>query len=620
VDNSIDESLAGYCSEIKVKILPGNVIEVSDNGRGIPVGVNHKSGISAATMVYTVLHAGGKFGGGGYKVSGGLHGVGASVVNALSEKLELFVSDGENLYYQEFHNGGKYDKPIEVIGDAPERGIKGTIVRFKPDPTIFSVTEFNYRTLFTRLREQAFLNAGLVISITDERDNNHNDADSFCYDGGIISYVEHLDTDKGAKPIHDEVIYLNGMIDDVTVEAAFRYNDDWNGETIRSFANNIHTLEGGVHENAFKRAIVRVVNDFAKIHVIKENEQKRKKGSKSAKANTTADDFTALTAEAIREAINAIVTVKLSECEFEGQTKAKLGNPGVGSIVYKVITEKLTYYFETHPETATAIVIKSINSQSARDAARKAAEAKRKSVTDGAGLPGKLWDCYNKNPEETEIYIVEGDSAGGTAKLGRDSNFQAILPLWGKMLNVEKARPDAIYGNDKLSPVVKALGTGLSEEYDKAKLRYGRVVIMADADVDGSHIRTLLLTFFFRFMRPLIEDGHVFIAQPPLFKVFKGKQSHYAYSDDERDKYIREINGGDSNVKVEVQRYKGLGEMDKEQLWDTTMNPETRIMIRVDLSDAAEADTVFSVLMGEKVEPRREFIEKNAKYVTNLDI
>ncbi|MDR0196756.1 MAG: DNA gyrase subunit B, partial [Oscillospiraceae bacterium] len=615
VDNAIDEALAGFCTEISVKILPGEVIEVADNGRGIPVDIHQKEGISAATVVYTVLHAGGKFGGGGYKVSGGLHGVGASVVNALSEWLELEVYRGGKVYFQRFRDGGHYDEELKAIGETEK---SGTRVRFKADGAIFQSVEYDYSVILERMREQAFLNGGLTIKTADLRDENNVKEDSFSYEGGIVSYIEWLQKKRGADVLHRDVVYVNGLIDDITVEAAFQYNNDFNSETIRSFANNIHTVEGGTHESAFKKALNKVVNDFVK--KFREEESKKARGAK--KKSGDENEAQSVSGEAIREAINAVISVKLPETELEGQTKSKLGNPEVGPVVYRVISEKLTYYFEENPETAQIIVAKSINSQAARDAARKAMEAKRKSVTDGVGLPGKLADCYNKDVTKTEIYIVEGDSAGGSAKQGRNSEFQAILPLWGKMLNVEKARIDRVYDNDKLIPVVKALGTGIGEEFDISKLRYGRVVVMADADVDGSHIRTLLLTFFFRFMRPLIENGCVYIAQPPLYNVFvKGKPSaaRYAFSDEERDAFIRELEG-ENKGKIEVQRYKGLGEMDAEQLWETTMDPATRTMKRVEMNDAASADETFSILMGDKVEPRREFIERNARYVVNLDV
>lgn len=612
VDNAIDEALAGYCTEINVKILPGDVIEVTDNGRGIPTGIHPKEKISAATVVYTILHAGGKFGGGGYKVSGGLHGVGASVVNALSEWLELTVYDGKEIHFQRFENGGHYKEQMKVIGTTDKTG---TQVRFKPDSTIFHSTEFKYDILLDRLREQAFLNAGLKIVLSDLRDEDKPKQEVLQYDGGIISYVEWLQKKRGAEALHPDVVYIEGLLDNISVEIAFQYNTDFNSETFRSFANNIHTVDGGTHEIAFKNALNKVINDFVKQY----KEQQANNNKKSKKKQDEVKEFVPLSGEAIREAINAVISVKLPECEFEGQTKGKLGNPEVRPVVYKITVEKLTYYFEEHPDTIATIAQKCINAQAARDAAKKAMEAKRKSVADGAGLPGKLADCSDTDPTKTEVYIVEGDSAGGSAKQGRDRRFQAILPLWGKMLNVEKARADKVYNNDKLQPVVKALGTGIGEDFDITKLRYGRVVVMADADVDGSHIRTLLLTFFFRFMRPLIEEGHVYLAQPPLFKVFRGKKVRYAFSDEERDAYIAEL-AGESNAKVDVQRYKGLGEMDPEQLWETTMDPAARTMIKVNLEDAAKADEIFSILMGDKVEPRREFIEQNARYAKDLDI
>ena len=616
-DNAVDEALAGYCTEIDVKILPGNVIEITDDGRGIPVGIHPTEGISAATIVYTVLHAGGKFGGGSYKVAGGLHGVGASVVNALSKWLELKVCNGENVHFQRFERGS-YSEPLKVVDKACGSGRTWTSVKFLADSEVFATLDYDYTVISERMREQAFLNGGLKISVSDLRDEDDIKSDSFCYEGGIVSYVNWLQKKRGAEVLHDDVVYLNGVIDDITVEVAFQYNTDFNSEAVRTFANNIHTVEGGTHETSFKRALNKVVNDFIQKY-LKEKARPQSARKSKAKKDEGEKEFVSVSGEAIREAINAVVSVKLPECEFEGQTKSKLGNPEVGPVVYRVVSEKLTYYFEEHPETVAIIVQKAINSQAARDAARKAMEAKRKSAVDGAGLPGKLADCHNKDPEKTEVYIVEGDSAGGSAKQGRNSEFQAILPLWGKMLNVEKARIDKVYGNEKLLPVVKALGTGLGEEFDLAKLRYGRVVIMADADVDGSHIRTLLLTFFFRFMRPLIEHGHIYIAQPPLYKVYRGKQIRYAYTDEEREVFVREL-AGDSGAKVDVQRYKGLGEMNPDQLWETTMDPSTRTMVKVELDDAAVADEIFSILMGDKVEPRRNFIEKNARYVTNLDV
>ncbi len=613
VDNAIDEALAGFCTEIDVSILPENVIRVIDNGRGVPTGINHSEGISAATLVFTVLHAGGKFDNNLYKVSGGLHGVGASVVNALSEWLEVEIHDGENIHFQHF-NRGKYDEEIKITGKTDHTG---TTVTFKPDSEIFHTTVFSYDILQERLREEAFLNAGLRIRLHDLRDKDNIQNDEFCYEGGICSYIDWLNQKRGAEVLHPDIIYIKGTANDVQIEVAFQYTTDFNSEVFRSFANNIHTGEGGMHELGFKRALNKVINDYAKQY--KEANDKNKVKKKSSKKGEEDKAFTPLSGEAIREAINAIISVKCHECEFEGQTKGKLGNPEVQPAVYKVVSEQLTYYFEEHPETAQIIMNKAINSQAARDAAKRAMEAKRKSIMDSNGLPGKLADCSDSDPTHTEIYIVEGDSAGGSAKEGRDRRFQAILSLWGKMLNVEKARADKVYNNDKLLPVVKALGTGIAEDFDLSKLRYGRVIIMADADVDGLHIRTLMLTFFFRFMRPLLEHGHVYIAQPPLFKVSKGKQVRYAFSDDERDAYISELGKGEGG-KVDVQRYKGLGEMDPSQLWETTMNPETRTMLRVSVEDAAKADEIMTILMGDKVEPRRRFIEQNASLAEDLDI
>ncbi|MBR6799469.1 MAG: DNA gyrase subunit B, partial [Firmicutes bacterium] len=589
VDNSIDEALAGYCTEIEVSILPDNVIRVIDNGRGIPTAINHAEGISAATVVFTILHAGGKFGGGGYKVAGGLHGVGASVVNALSEWLEVEIHDGKNVHFQHFDRG-EYTEQIKIIGETDHTG---TQVTFKPDSEIFHTTEFRYDTLQERLREKAFLNGGLKINLSDLRDPENPVREVMQYEGGIMSYIEWLNKKRGADVLHPDVIFLHGEMNGIDVEIAFQYTTDFNSEVFRSFANNIHTGEGGTHELGLKKALSKVINDYAKAY--KEANEKNKI-KKATKKKEDEKPFTGFSGEAIREAINAIISVKLPECEFEGQTKGKLGNPEVQPVVYKIATEQLTYYFEEHPETAMIIMNKAINSQAARDAAKRAMEAKRKSVMDSNGLPGKLADCSESDPTKTEIYIVEGDSAGGSAKSGRDRRFQAILSLWGKMLNVEKARADKVYNNDKLSPVVKALGTGIAEDFDINKLRYGRVVIMADADVDGMHIRTLLLTFFFRFMRPLLEQGHVYCAQPPLFKVWRGKQVRYAFSDEERDQYIAELMGDNPNAKVDVQRYKGLGEMDPDQLWETTMNPETRTMLRVSVEDAAKADEIMTIL------------------------
>lgn len=597
VDNAIDEALAGYCDEINVEILPQNIIKVTDNGRGIPTGIHPKEGISAATVVYTILHAGGKFGGGGYKMAGGLHGVGASVVNALSEWLELTIYDGENIHFQKFERGS-YSKPLEIIGQTKE---KGTCIIFKADPEIFDDTNYEYETLLTRLREQAFLNAGIKIILKDLRDENEILSEKMHYEGGIKSFVEHIHKRKQVEVLHDEVIYIEKKDGDSIAEVALQYNENYN-ELILSFANNIHTTEGGSHETGFKNAITRVFNDYGKrFNLLKDSDKK-------------------LSGEDVREGLTAIISVKLTECEFEGQTKSKLGNVEARGLVESLVSEKLTNYFEENPAVARSIFDKAINAQRAREAARKARElTRRKSALETASLPGKLADCQERDPHLTELYIVEGDSAGGSAKNGRDRRYQAILPLWGKMLNVEKARIDKVYGNEKLMPIVTALGTGLGADYDESKLRYGKVVIMADADVDGSHIRTLLLTFFFRFMRPLVEEGHVYIAQPPLYKLSRGKQIRYAYSDEERDKYILEL-GGETKAKVDIQRYKGLGEMDPEQLWETTMNQENRILIKVELDDAARADEIFTILMGDKVQPRREFIEQNAKYVSNLDV
>ncbi|MEG0571305.1 MAG: DNA topoisomerase (ATP-hydrolyzing) subunit B [Oscillospiraceae bacterium] len=596
VDNAIDEALAGFCTEIEVDLLKDDVIKVSDDGRGIPTGIHEKEGISAATVVYTILHAGGKFGGGGYKMAGGLHGVGASVVNALSEYLELTVYDGKQIHFQRFERG-KYSKEMEVIGQTNKTG---TDVSFKADRTIFETTTYEYDILLNRLREQAFLNAGIKITITDKRDEENIVGETLCYEGGIKSFVEHIHKRKQLEVLHDDVIFLSKNTENAVAEIAMQYNDSYN-ELVLSFANNIHTSEGGTHETGFKNAITRVLNDYGKKYNF------LKDGDK-------------LTGEDVREGLTAIVSVKLTDCEFEGQTKGKLGNTAARTLVEGLVNESFMNYLEENPAVARSIFEKAVTAQRAREAARKARElTRRKSALETASLPGKLADCSDRDPTFTEIYIVEGDSAGGSAKMGRDRRFQAILPLWGKMLNVEKARIDKVYGNEKLMPVVTALGTGIGEEFNIAKIRYGKIIIMADADVDGAHIRTLLLTFFFRFMRPLVDEGHIYIAQPPLFKLSRGKQVRYAYSDEQRNEYIQEL-GGETNAKVDIQRYKGLGEMDPLQLWETTMDPEHRTIIKVELEDAAQADETFTILMGDKVGPRRDFIEQNARYVQNLDI
>ena len=595
VDNAIDEALAGFCTHIEVELLPDNVVRVRDNGRGIPVDIQPKLGIPAVTVVFTVLHAGGKFGGGGYKVSGGLHGVGASVVNALSTWLEVEVRRDGRCWKQRF----EYGKATGDLYDAGPADESGTTVTFAADPAIFETTLYDYETLLTRLREQAFLNAGVRITFTDRR-GDEPVSESMCYEGGIKSFVDYIHKRRGVEVLHDEIIYISGEQNGQMAEVAMQYNDTYN-ELVLSFANNIHTPEGGTHEAGFKAALTRALNDYARKNAILKDSDK----------NLTGDD--------VREGLTVVISVKLTDAQFEGQTKAKLGNTEIRSLVDGIVYEKLSYFLEENPAVARTILDKGVGAARAREAARRARElTRRKSALETASLPGKLADCSERDIDLTEIYIVEGDSAGGSAKSGRDRRYQAILPLWGKMLNVEKARLDRVYGNDKLMPVVTALGTGIGSEFDLSKLRYGKVIIMADADVDGSHIRTLLLTFFFRFMRPLIEEGHVYIAQPPLFKVAKGKKVYYAFSDEERDRYIAELteNGG----KAEVQRYKGLGEMDPEQLWETTMDPATRTMIKVTMQDAVKADEVFTILMGDKVAPLKEFIEQNAKYVSNLDI
>jgi len=593
VDNAIDEALAGFCTEITVIIGEGDTITVIDNGRGIPVDIQEQTGKSALEVVYTILHAGGKFGGGGYKVSGGLHGVGASVVNALSEWLVVQVHKNGKIYEMRFARGN-ITQDLTVIGETDRTG---TTVTFKPDPEIFEELVFDYDTLLTRMREQAFLNAGLKIELIDKRPGREQQH-SMCYSGGIREFVKYINRNK--TPLFPDIIYLSGNRDTSMVEIAFQYTDSYN-ELIVSFANNIHTAEGGMHETGFKAALTRVINDYGKKYNLLKNDDK-------------------LSGEDCREGITAVISVKLMEAQFEGQTKSKLGNSEIRTLVDNIVTEELTDFFERNPAIARTIIDKAVTAARVREAARRAREnVRRKNALEGLALPGKLADCYEKDPALTEIYIVEGDSAGGSAKNGRDSRFQAILPLWGKMLNVEKARADKIYNNDKLMPVITALGAGIGDDFDISKLRYHKVIIMADADVDGSHIRTLLLTFFFRFMRPLIEGGYVYAAMPPLYKITKGKTVRYAYSDAQRDAISAELRA-DGKGKVEIGRNKGLGEMDAHELWETTMNPETRVLKRIKLTDAVRADEIFTILMGENVEPRKEFIERNAKYVMNLDI
>lgn len=596
VDNSIDEALAGVCTHIECEILPDNIIAVRDNGRGIPTGINDKTGLPAVTVVLTVLHAGGKFGGSGYKVSGGLHGVGSSVVNALSEWLEVEVTQNGHIYSQRFERGNPVND-LHIIGDSDGHG---TYIKFKPDGEIFTETlVYDYEVLSRRLREQAFLNAGLSITLSDLRSDDPEEQrkEVYCYEGGIRSFVEYINTSRGLNPIQSEVIHISTTKEDRSAEVALCYTDSYN-EILLSFANNINTIDGGTHETGFKTALTRVFNDYGKkFNILKDSDKK-------------------LSGDDVREGLTAIVSVKLTEAQFEGQTKGKLGNTDITGLVSSMVYEKLMTYFEENPQTARAILNKALDASRAREAARKARDnARSKSGLENTKLPGKLADCSSNEPELCEIYIVEGDSAGGSAKEGRDRVHQAILPLWGKMLNVEKARLDKVYGNEKLMPIVTALGTGIGEDFDISKLRYHKIVIMADADVDGAHIRTLLLTFFFRYMKPLVEGGYIYLAQPPLFKVTKGKKNAYAFSDEERDSLIQEMGG-----QCDVQRYKGLGEMDPEQLWETTMDPEFRTMLRVTVEDAQQADETFSILMGDNVEPRREFIEKNAKYVENLDV
>ena len=593
VDNAIDEALAGFCTDILVQINPGNTITVTDNGRGIPVDIQAQTGKPALEVVYTILHAGGKFGGGGYKVSGGLHGVGASVVNALSEWLRVQVHKDGQIYEMKFSRG-KVTQPMTVVGTTDRTG---TTVTFQPDPEMFDDLVYNYETLHTRMREQAFLNGGIRIVMTDEREGQEQREEMY-YEGGIRSFVEFINQHK--SPIHEDVIYMVGEQEDSMAEVAMQYTDSYS-EVILSFANNIHTPEGGMHEEGFKRALTNALNTYGrKAKILKEDEK------------VSGDDC--------REGLTCVISVKLTDAQFEGQTKAKLGNSEIRTLVNSVVSEKLEIFLEEHPAVGRSILEKAMTAARAREAARKARESiRRKNALDGATLPGKLRDCNERDAALTELYIVEGDSAGGSATQGRDSRFQAILPLWGKMLNVEKARADKVYGNDKLTPVITALGAGLGEEFDVSKLRYHKVIIMADADVDGSHIRTLLLTFFFRFMRPLIEEGYVYAAVPPLYKLVKGKTTRVAFSDEERDQISSELRGDNANAKIGISRFKGLGEMDPHELWETTMDPTTRTLKRITLSDAVAADQTFTLLMGEKVEPRRRYIEENAKKVINLD-
>ena len=594
VDNAIDEALAGYCNSIEVVIEPGDVIMVSDNGRGIPVDIQEQTGKPALEVVYTVLHAGGKFGGGGYKVSGGLHGVGASVVNALSDWLEVSVHKNGKIYQMKFSRG-EITQKMTVVGETDRTG---TVVRFHPDPEMFDETVYDYDTLHTRMREQAFLNAGLRISTEDRREGKEQ-KDVMHYAGGIREFVNYINRNK--TPLHEEVIYMSGSREDSGCEIAMQYNDGYN-EILVSFANNIHTPEGGMHETGFKAALTRVLNAYGrKTNLLKDGE------------SVSGDDC--------REGLTAIISVKLTNPQFEGQTKAKLGNSDMRTLVDSVVSDRLEQFLEENPAVGRTILDKALTASKAREAARRAREnVRRKNGLEGSTLPGKLRDCNERDPALTELYIVEGDSAGGSATSGRDSRFQAILPLWGKMLNVEKVREEKVYGNDKLNPVITALGAGLGEDFDLAKLRYHKIIIMADADVDGSHIRTLLLTFFFRYMRPLIEHGYVYAAVPPLFKLTRGKTVRVAYDEKERDRISAELRGDNPNAKVEISRFKGLGEMDAHELWETTMDPEKRTLKRIELDDAVKADEIFTILMGEKVEPRKEFIEKNAQYVVNLDI
>ncbi len=593
VDNAIDEALAGFCTDILVQINPANTITVTDNGRGIPVDIQAQTGKPALEVVYTVLHAGGKFGGGGYKVSGGLHGVGASVVNALSEWLTVQVHRDGKIYEMKFARG-QVTQEMTVVGETDHTG---TTVTFKPDGEMFEDTVYNYDTLHTRMREEAFLNAGLRIRTVDLREGQEQ-SDEMCYAGGIREFVTWLNRNK--DPLHEQVIYMTGQKEDSVAEVALQYNSSYN-ETILSFANNVHTPEGGMHEEGFKRALTTALNAYGRKIGMLKNEEK-------------------VSGEDCREGLTCVISVKLTDAQFEGQTKAKLGNSKIRTLVSNIVSEKLDIFLEENPQVGRMILDKALTANRAREAAKKARESiRRKTALGGAAMPDKLRDCNENNPELTELYIVEGDSAGGSATQGRDSRFQAILPLWGKMLNVEKARADKVYGNDKLQPVIAALGAGIGDEFDLAKLRYHKVIIMADADVDGSHIRTLLLTFFFRFMRPLIEHGYVYSAVPPLYKLTRGKTTRIAFDDPEREKIAAELRGDNPNTKVVISRFKGLGEMDYHELWETTMDPERRTLRRITLDDAVKADETFTILMGEKVEPRKEFIERNAKMAVNLD-
>ena len=594
VDNSIDEALAGYCTEINVTIDEGDIITVEDNGRGIPVDIQQQTGKPALEVVFTILHAGGKFGGGGYKVSGGLHGVGASVVNALSEWVVAEVCKDGKIYQMKFARG-HVTQEMTVVGETEKHGTK---VMFKPDPEMFDETVFDYDTLHTRLREEAFLNAGLRISIEDKRAGQEQ-SETMCYEGGIREFVTYINRNKTA--IHEQVIYMAGEREDSVAEIALQYNDSYN-EIIVSFANNVHTPEGGMHEEGFKRALTSTLNSYGQKMGILKNEEK-------------------VSGEDCREGLTCIISVKLTEAQFEGQTKAKLGNSEMRTLVNAVVTEKLTEFLEENPKVGKIILEKALTASRAREAARKARESvRRKTGLESGQMPDKLQDCNERDPSLCEIYIVEGDSAAGSAIQGRDSRFQAILSMWGKMLNVEKARADKIYGNDKLYPMIVALGAGIGEEFNIEKLRYHKIIIMADADVDGAHIRTLLLTFFFRYMRPLIERGYVYSAVPPLYKLTRGKTVRVAYSDEERDRVSAELRGDNPNTKVDISRFKGLGEMDPHELWETTMDPEKRTLRRITLDDAVAADAVFTVLMGEEVEPRKEWIERNAKQANNIDI